>query len=104
MLTGPVKKDQQFKIQEVLRHPCQYREKLSPNDRPATGEYAKSFNKFHPKKVEVNEATVDNVIEYGHFMKKSNVEVTEAIDLYRALGDDIQYGPKEQPADPQPEQ
>ena len=32
MLTGPVNKDQLFKIQEVLRHPSQYREKLSPND------------------------------------------------------------------------
>ena len=45
---------QLFKIQEVLRHPSQYRDKLKPEDRPATGEYTKSFNKFCPKKVEVN--------------------------------------------------
>ena len=42
-----------------------------------------------PKKVEVNEATVDEVVGFGRFMKKSDAEVTEAIDLYKALGDDI---------------
>ena len=64
------------------------------------GEYAKSFNKFLPKKVEVNEATVDEVIRFGHFMRKSDAEVTEAIDQYKALGDDIPYGPEDQQADP----
>ena len=64
------------------------------------GEYAKSLNKFIPKKVEVNKATVDEVIGFGHFMKKSDAEVTEAIDLYKALRDDIPYGPEDQPADP----
>ena len=53
------------------------------------GEYAKSFNKFLPKKVEVNEATVDEVIGFGRFMRKSDAVVTEAIDLYKALRDDI---------------
>ena len=40
--TGPVNRDQLFKIQEVLRHPSQYRDKLPPNEQPATGEYTKS--------------------------------------------------------------
>ena len=31
-LTGPVNKDQLFKIQEVLRHPSQYRDKLPPSE------------------------------------------------------------------------
>ena len=53
-LNGPVMKEQLYKIQEVLRHPSQYRDKIRPEDRPATGEYAKVFNKFQPKKVEVN--------------------------------------------------
>ena len=65
-----------------------------------TGEYTKSFNKFCPKKVEVNEATVDEVVGSSHFIKKSDAEVMEAIDLYKALGDDISYGPEVQPADP----
>ena len=45
-LTGPVNRDQLFKIQEVLRHPLQYRDKLPPNEQLVTGEYAKSFNTF----------------------------------------------------------
>ena len=31
-LTGPVKREQLFKIQEVLRHPSQYRDKILPNE------------------------------------------------------------------------
>ena len=58
-LTGPVNRELLFKIQEVLRHPSQYRDKIPPNEQPATSEYTKSFNKFCPKKVEVNEATID---------------------------------------------
>ena len=50
-LTRPVNRKQQFKIQEVLRHPTQYRDKLPPNEWPVTGEYAKSFNKFCPKRL-----------------------------------------------------
>ena len=99
-LTGPVNQDQLLKIQEVLKHPSQYRDKLPPNEQPATGEYAKSFNNFHPKKVEVNEATIDEVVGFGHFMKKSDAEVMEAIDLYKALRDDIPYGPEDQSAEP----
>ena len=45
-LNGPVTKEQLYKIQEVLRHPSQHRDRIRPEDRPATGEYAKTFNKF----------------------------------------------------------
>ena len=61
-----------------------------------TGEYAKSFNKFHPTKVEVNEATVDDVVKYGHLIKRSEAEMAEAIDIYKTLDDDVFYGPEEQ--------
>ena len=64
------------------------------------GEYTKSFNKFHPKKVEVKETTTDEVVGFGHFMKKSDTEVTEAIDLYKVLGNDIPYGTEDQSAEP----
>ena len=50
------------------------------------GEYTKSFNKFHPKQVEVNEVTVDDVICYGMHLKKSELEMAEAVDIYKALG------------------
>ena len=66
---------------------------------PVTGEYTKSFNKFCHKKVEINEATIDEVVGFGHFMKKSDAEVTEAIDLYKALRDDISYGSEDQSAE-----
>ena len=45
-LNGPVTKEQLYKIQEVLKHPSQYRDRIRPEDRPATGEYAKTFSKF----------------------------------------------------------
>ena len=99
-LTGPVNREQLFKIQEVLRHPSQYIDKLPPNEWPATGEYAKSFNKFHPEKVEVNEATIDEVVGFGCFMRKSDAEVTEAIHIYKALRDDIPYRPEDQSTEP----
>ena len=69
-LNGPVSKEQLYKIQEVLRHPLQYRDRFKLEDRAATGEYTKSFNKFHPKKVEVNEATVE-AIKFGQYLKRS---------------------------------
>ena len=70
-LHGPVSKEQLYKIQEVLRHLSQYRDRIKPEDCPAKGEYANAFNKFHPKKVEVNEATLEEAIKYGHFLKRS---------------------------------
>ena len=68
-LTGPVNKEQLFKTQEVLRNPRVYRDKLPKGQQPETSEYTKSFNKFHPTKVEVNEATVDGVVKYGHLIR-----------------------------------
>ena len=99
-LTGPVNKEQMYKIHEILKNPKQYRDQLPKHLQTATGEYAKNFNKFCPSKVEVNEAAIDEVIDYAHFMKKSNAEMTEALDLYKALGDDVFYGTEEQPAEP----
>ena len=81
-LHGLVSKDQLYKIQEVLRHPSQYRDRIKPEDRPVKGEYVTAFNKFRPKKVEVNEATVEEAIKYGQFLKKSKEDIAEAIDIY----------------------
>ena len=106
-LHRPVSKEQLYKIQEVLRHPPQYRDRIKPEDCPAKGEYVNAFNKFHPKKVEVNEATVEEAIKYGHFLKRSEEDIAEAIDIYKTLGNETFYGPEEEnPADQeeQPEQ
>ena len=101
-LHGPASKEQLYKIHEVLRHPSQYRDRIKPDDRPAKGEYANAFNKFHPKKVEVNEATVEEAIKYGHFLKRSKEDIAEAIDIYKTLGNEAFYGPEdEDPADQQ---
>ena len=100
-LHGPVSKEQLYKIQEVLRHPSQYRDRIKPEDRPVKGKYATAFNKFCPKKVEVNEATVEEAIKYGQFLKKSKEDITEAIDIYKTLGNEMFYGPEEDPADQQ---
>ena len=106
-LHGPVSKEQLYKIQEVLRHPSQYWDRIKPEDHPATGEYAKAFNKFCPKKSEVNEATIEEAVKYGHYLKRSEEDIAEATDIYKTLGNDTFYGPEEeQPADQQeqPEQ
>ena len=100
-LHGPVSKDQLYKIQEVLRHPSQYRDRIKPEDWPVKGEYATAFNKFHPKKVEVNEAKVEEAIKYGQFLRKSKEDIVEAIDIYKALGNEMFYGPEEDPEDQQ---
>ena len=92
------------KIQEVLRHPSQYRDRIKPEDCPIKGEYATVFNKFCPKKVEVNEATVKEAIKYGQFLKKSKEDITEAIDIYKTLGNETFYGPEEDPTDQQEHQ
>ena len=103
-LHGPVSKDQIYKIQEVLRHPSQYRDRIKPEDHPIKGKYATAFNKFCPKKVEVNEATVEEAIKYGQFLKKSKEDITEAIDIYKTLGNETFYGPVEDPMDKQEQQ
>ena len=103
-LHGPVSKDQLYKIQEVLRHPSQYRDMIKPEDHPIKGEYATAFNKFCPKKVEVNKATVEEAIKYGQFLKKSKEDIAEAIDIYKTLGNEMFYGPEEDPTDQQEQQ
>ena len=104
-MNAPVSKEQLYKIQEVLRHPSRYRDRLKPEDQPATGEYAKSFKKFRPKKVEVNEATVEEAIKFGQYLKRSEEDIAEAIDIYKSLGNDAFYGPEQEPmAEPQEQQ
>ena len=103
-LHGPVSKDQLYKIQEVLRHPSQYRDRIKPEDCPVKGEYVTAFNKFHPKKVEVNKATVKESIKYGQFLKKSEEDITEAIDIYKTLGNEMFYSSEEDPVDQQEQQ
>ena len=105
MLNRPVSKEHLYKIQEVLKHPSQYRDRLKPEDQPATGEYTKSFNKFCPKKVEVNKATVEEAIKFGQYLKRSKEDIVEAIDIYKSLGNDTFYGPEEEStAEPQEQQ
>ena len=77
-----VSKEQLYKIQEVLRHPSQYRDRIKPEDCPVKGKYATAFNKFCSKKVEVNEATIEEAIKYGQFLKKSEEDIAEAINIY----------------------
>ena len=61
-----------------------------------------AFNKFCPKKVEVNEATIEEAIKYGHFLKRSEEDIAEAIDIYKMLGNKTFYGPEEEnPVDQQ---
>ena len=103
-LHGLVSKEQLYKIQEVLRHPSQYRDRIKPEGRPVKGEYAHAFNKFHPKKVEVNEATVEEAIKYGHFLKRSEEDIAEAIDIYKTLGNETFYGSEEEDLADQQEQ
>ena len=98
-LHGLVSKDQLYKVQEVLRHPSQYWDRIKLEDHPVKGEYVTAFNKFHPKKVEVNEATVEEAIKYGQFLKKSEEDIIEAIHIYKTLGNKMFYGPAEDPED-----
>ena len=104
-MNEPVSKEQLYRIQEVLRHPSQYWDRLRPEDQPATGEYTKSFNKFHPKKVEVNEAMLEEAIKFGQYLKRSKEDIAEAINIYKSLGNDTFYGSEEQStAEPQEQQ
>ena len=99
-LKGPVNQDQLAKIKEILKNPWIYKDKVQKNQYPALREYAKSFNKFCPKKVEINEATVDDTICFGMHLKRSELEIAETMDIYKALGNDTYYRPEEQSADP----
>ena len=87
-LKGPVNQDQLAKIKEILKNPWIYKDKVQKNQYPTSGEYTKSFNKFHPKKVEINEATVDDAICFGMHLKRSEPEIDEAMDIYKVLGND----------------
>ena len=51
--------------------------------------------------MEVNEATVEEAIKYGQFLRKSEEDIVEAIDIYKALGNETFYGPEENPEDQQ---
>ena len=52
--------------------------------------------------MEVNEATVEEAIKYGHFLKRSEEDIAEAIDIYKILGNETFYGPEEEaPVDQQ---
>ena len=84
-LHGLVSKEQLYKIQKVLRHPSQYRDRIKPEDHPVKGEYA----------------TVEEAIKYGHFLKGSKEDIAEAINIYKTLGNEMFYGPEEDPVDQQ---
>ena len=59
------------------------------------------FSIHSPKKVEVKEATVKEAIKCGQFLKKSEEDIAEAIDIYKTLGNETFYGPEEDPEDQQ---
>ena len=54
--------------------------------------------------MEVNEETLEEAIKYGHFLKRSEEDIAEAIDIYKALGDETFYGPEEERPSDQQEQ
>ena len=54
--------------------------------------------------MEVNEATVEEAIKYGHFLKRSKENIAEAIDIYKTLVNETFYGPEEEDPAEQPEQ
>ena len=51
--------------------------------------------------MEVYEATVEEAIKYGQFLKKSEEDIAEAIDIYKTLGNEMFYSPEEDPEDQQ---
>ena len=52
--------------------------------------------------MEVHEATVEEAIKYGHFLKRSEEDIAEVIDIYKKLGNETFYGLEEEdPADQQ---
>ena len=103
-LKGPVNQDQLTKIKEILKNPRIYKDKLPKNNIQCQVSTLKASINFTPKKVEVNEATVDDVICYGMHLKKSEPEMAEAMDIYKALSDDTYYSPEEQTTDPPQEE
>ena len=54
--------------------------------------------------MEVNVATVEEAIKYGQFLRKSEEDIAEAIDIYKALGNETFYGPEENTKDQEDQQ
>ena len=47
----------------------------------------------------------NKAIKFGQFLKRSKEDIAEAIDICKNLGNDMFYGPKEEPmAGPQEQQ
>ena len=44
---------------------------------------------------------VKEAIKYGQFLRKSEEDIAEAIGLYKTLGNEMFYGPEEDPEDQQ---
>ena len=44
-----------------------------------------------------NEATLEEAVRYGQYLKRSENDITEAIDIFQSLGDNAAYGPEELP-------
>ena len=83
-------------------HTSNWRVQGSTEKEPRSSTIFESSQQFHPKKVEVNEETVEEAIKYGHFLKRSEEDIAEAIDIYKTLGNETFYGPEEEdPADQQ---
>ena len=51
--------------------------------------------------MEVNEAMVEEAIKYSQFLRKSEEDIAEAIDIYKTLGNEMFYGSEEDPEDQQ---
>ena len=49
-------------------------------------------------------STVEEAIKFGQYLKRSEEDITEAIDIYKSLGNDTFYGPEESTAEPQEQQ
>ena len=46
-------------------------------------------------------STPSMAIKYGPFLKRSKEDIAEAINIYKTLGNEMFYGPEENPADQQ---
>ena len=48
----------------------------------------------------MNEAMVEEAIKYGHYLKRSEEDIAEVIDIYKTLGDTTTYElDEERPSD-----
>ena len=47
---------------------------------------------------------VEEAIQYGHYLKRSEEDIAEAIDIYKTLGNNTFYGPEEEQQTAQKEQ